>query len=285
MGDTLTAAVVAPSLTLPAPAKLNLFLHVTGRRADGYHLLESVFVPINLADTIRLTRRDDGVVRLVDPPPGLDEHNELCCRAARALQATTGCALGVDIQVSKRIPQGAGLGGGSSDAATALIALNRLWQTGFSRAQLQQLGLQLGADVPVFIFGQNAFAEGIGEELHAVALPPAWYVVLIPPVARMLLMLLFGVLTNFVSNNAAGVLGTPIAVALAQQLGLDPRPFVLAVLFGCNLCFATPMGYQTNLLVMSAAGYRFADFLRAGGPLFVLVWLALSLLIARNYGL
>lgn len=106
-----------------------------------------------------------------------------------------------------------------------------------------------------------------------------------PATIMMLLMLLFGVLTNFVSNNAAGVLGTPIAVALAQQLGLDPRPFVLAVLFGCNLCFATPMGYQTNLLVMSAAGYRFADFLRAGGPLFVLVWLALSLLIARNYGL
>jgi di/tricarboxylate transporter len=106
-----------------------------------------------------------------------------------------------------------------------------------------------------------------------------------PATVMMLLMLLFGILTNFVSNNAAGVLGTPIAVEVARLLGVDPQPFVLAVLFGCNLCFATPMGYQTNLLVMSAAGYRFGDFLRAGGPLFVLVWLTLSLLIARNYGL
>ena len=170
MGSAVTSASTTQSLTLPAPAKLNLFLHVTGRRADGYHLLESVFVPINLADTIRLTRRSDGVVRLVDPPPGLDEQNELCCRAARALQAATGCALGVDIQVSKRIPQGAGLGGGSSDAATTLLGLNQLWGLGQSREALQQVAASLGADVPFFVFGRPALARGVGERLLAVTM-------------------------------------------------------------------------------------------------------------------
>ncbi len=137
MGSAVTSASTTQSLTLPAPAKLNLFLHVTGRRADGYHLLESVFVPINLADTIRLTRRSDGVVRLVDPPPGLDEQNELCCRAARALQAATGCALGVDIHVSKCIPQGAGLGGGCRRRmmASPAIILTGGWHPGRQRAR------------------------------------------------------------------------------------------------------------------------------------------------------
>lgn len=168
------------SLTLPAPAKLNLFLHVTGRRADGYHLLESVFVPIDLADTVTLTRRDDGVVRLLEPPPGLDEATELCCRAARALRAATGRALGVDIRVDKRIPQGAGLGGGSSDAATTLLGLNQLWGLGQSREALQQVAATVGADVPFFVFGQPALARGIGERLLAVSLPVADYVVAFP---------------------------------------------------------------------------------------------------------
>ena len=180
MGSAVTSASTTQSLTLPAPAKLNLFLHVTGRRADGYHLLESVFVPINLADTIRLTRRSNGVVRLVDPPPGLDEQNELCCRAARALQAATGCALGVDIQVSKRIPQGAGLGGGSSDAATTLLGLNQLWGLGQSREALQQVAASLGADVPFFVFGRPALARGVGERLLAVTMPVTDYVLAFP---------------------------------------------------------------------------------------------------------
>lgn len=168
------------SLTLPAPAKLNLFLHVTGRREDGYHLLESVFVPISLADTVTLTRRDDGVIRLVDPPPGLDEVNELSCRAALALQEASDCRYGVDIRIKKRIPQGGGLGGGSSDAATTLLGLNRLWQLGRDRASLQALGATLGADVPFFVFGKPALASGTGERLLAVSMPVSDYVVAFP---------------------------------------------------------------------------------------------------------
>lgn len=170
----------APSLRLPAPAKLNLFLHVTGRRADGYHLLESVFVPITLADTVTLTRRDDGVIRLIDAPDGLDPATELSCRAALALQQVTGCRFGVDIRIHKRIPQGAGLGGGSSDAATALLGLNRLWKLDRARADLLALAVPLGADVPFFIFGQPALAHGIGERLLPLSLPLADYVVAFP---------------------------------------------------------------------------------------------------------
>ena len=177
------SAVNPTRLACPAPAKLNLFLHVTGRRPDGYHLLQTVFRFIDFADTLQFDLRADGQVVHGNPLPGVPAESDLVVRAARLLQQASGCRHGVTLRIDKRLPMGGGLGGGSSDAATALIALNRLWQTGFSRAQLQQLGLQLGADVPVFIFGQNAFAEGIGEELHAVALPPAWYVVLIPPVA------------------------------------------------------------------------------------------------------
>ncbi len=169
-----------PTLTLPAPAKLNLFLHVTGRRDDGYHLLGSVFVPINLADTVTLTRRDDGVIRLVDAPPGLNEHNELSCRAALTLQQATNSRFGVDIHLGKQIPQGAGLGGGSSDAATTLLGLNRLWALKLDRASLQSLGATLGADVPFFVFGQPALARGIGERLLSVSLPVSDYVIAFP---------------------------------------------------------------------------------------------------------
>ncbi|MBL8309274.1 MAG: 4-(cytidine 5'-diphospho)-2-C-methyl-D-erythritol kinase [Burkholderiales bacterium] len=167
-------------LVLPAPAKLNLFLHVTGRRADGYHLLESVFVPITLFDTVSLTRRDDGVVALLDAPDGLTAENDLACRAARALQSATHCRLGVDIRLQKRIPQGGGLGGGSSDAATTLFGLNRLWQLGLSRAELLALALPLGADVPFFIHGRAALARGIGEHLLTVTVPSCWAVVAFP---------------------------------------------------------------------------------------------------------
>ena len=171
------------SATFPAPAKLNLFLHVMGQRPDGYHLLQTVFRFIDYGDSLSFTIRDDGVVRRVNPLSGLDPERDLCVRAARLLQQETGCRQGADIVLEKHLPMGGGLGGGSSDAATTLLALNRLWNLNLSRQALQELGLRLGADVPVFVFGESAFAEGVGEKLQPVALPEAWYVVLVPPVA------------------------------------------------------------------------------------------------------
>jgi 4-diphosphocytidyl-2-C-methyl-D-erythritol kinase len=170
------------TLTCPAPAKLNLFLHVVGRRADGYHLLQTLFRFIDLNDTLHFTPREDGAVRRVNALDSVPQEQDLCVRAARLLQQETGTRLGVDIELEKRIPMGGGLGGGSSDAATTLLALNRLWGLGLSRERLMQLGLTLGADVPVFVFGDNAFAEGVGERLQPYSLPEAWYVVLCPPV-------------------------------------------------------------------------------------------------------
>lgn len=166
----------------PAPAKLNLFLHVVGRRADGYHLLQSVFRLIDRADTVHLQLRDDGRVVREGDLPGVAEDDDLTVRAARLLQAHVSDGAGVSIRLDKVLPLGGGLGGGSSDAATVLLALNRLWQANLPRETLQDLALQLGADVPVFVFGQTAFAEGIGEILHPATAPPAWYVVLMPPV-------------------------------------------------------------------------------------------------------
>lgn len=166
----------------PAPAKLNLFLHVTGRRADGYHLLQTVFRFVDRCDWLRFAPRNDGQIVLTTPIPGVPAESDLTFRAARLLQEFSGCKKGVDISLDKQLPMGGGLGGGSSDAATVLLALNHLWQTGLTRTALQTLGLQLGADVPVFIHGRNTFAEGIGETFTPVALPPAWYVVLEPPV-------------------------------------------------------------------------------------------------------
>jgi 4-diphosphocytidyl-2-C-methyl-D-erythritol kinase len=166
----------------PAPAKLNLFLHVVGRRADGYHLLQSVFRLIDRADTVYLELREDGRVVRESDLPGVAEEQDLTVRAARLLQAYAPEGVGVSIRLDKVLPLGGGLGGGSSDAATVLLALNRLWQVCLPRETLQELALQLGADVPVFVFGQSAFAEGVGEILHPVSVPPAWYVVLVPPV-------------------------------------------------------------------------------------------------------
>lgn len=165
---------------VPAPAKLNLFLHVIGRRADGYHLLQTVFRFIDLADTLHFTRRDDGQVRRTTPLPGVPSEQCLTVRAALALQRASGSRYGVDIELEKRIPSGGGLGGGSSDAASVLLALNRLWGAGLSRRELMTLALSLGADVPVFVFGRNAFAEGIGEDLRALELPMRWYVLVEP---------------------------------------------------------------------------------------------------------
>lgn len=167
---------------LPAPAKLNLFLHVTGRRNDGYHLLETVFDLIDIGDSLTLRLRDDGALIRRDTLPGVTPDQDLTVRAARLLAEETGCRLGVDIAIDKRIPMGAGLGGGSSDAATMLLGLNRLWQLGLTRRQLMRLAVRLGADVPVFVFGRTAYATGIGEKLQALPLPPAVHVIVVPPV-------------------------------------------------------------------------------------------------------
>ena len=170
----------------PAPAKLNLFLHVVGRRPDAYHLLQTVFRFLDFCDELRFSPRTDGQVVLATPLPGVAPESDLTVRAARLLQAEAVArgakSPGVTIALNKRLPMGGGLGGGSSDAATVLLALNHLWQLGISRRCLQDIGLALGADVPVFIFGQNAFAEGVGEELQALDLPDAFYLVLEPPV-------------------------------------------------------------------------------------------------------
>lgn len=165
-----------------APAKLNLFLHITGRRPDGYHALQSVFQLLDWGDRLHFTLRDDGKVSRVTDVPGVPEESDLVVRAASLLKAHAGATLGVDIEIDKRLPMGAGLGGGSSDAATTLLALNRLWRLDLPRTTLQSLAVKLGADVPFFVFGKNAFAEGIGEALQAVELPARWFLVVTPRV-------------------------------------------------------------------------------------------------------
>ncbi len=169
-------------LTYPAPAKLNLFLHVVGQKTDGYHLLQTVFRLLDFSDELSFKLRDDGLIKLTTPTVGVPEAQNLCVRAAKSLQDKSGIHKGVDIALKKKIPMGGGLGGGSSNAATTLMALNQLWGLNWEKDVLLKLGLQLGADVPVFVFGKNAFAEGVGEQLSAVKLPEAWYLVLVPPV-------------------------------------------------------------------------------------------------------
>jgi len=170
--------------TFLAPAKINLFLHITGQRDDGYHTLQSIFLFLDFYDKIQLTVTDNGQITrssLIDNVPA---EQDLCVRAAKALQHATGCKLGVDITLEKQIPMGGGLGGGSSDAATILLALNKLWHLNLDRARLMEIGLKLGADVPVFIFGQTAWAEGVGEQLTAINLPKIFeeqYFVVITP--------------------------------------------------------------------------------------------------------
>jgi len=171
------------SISWPAPAKLNLFLHIVGRRPDGYHLLQSVFQLLDIGDELRFRIPGDGrLVRDYDLP-GVSEKDDLVMRAARALETRCGKELGASIRLLKRLPAGGGLGGGSSDAATTLVALNHLWGCGLSIAELAAIGEELGADVPVFVYGHSAWAEGVGERLEAVDLPPRWYVVLAPPVS------------------------------------------------------------------------------------------------------
>lgn len=179
--NALPQSPAAPAeLTLPAPAKLNLFLHINGRRPDGYHLLQTVFQFLDRADLLHFRRRDDGIVTLFPELPGVPSEANLVVRAARLLQAETGCRLGADIRLDKVLPMGGGIGGGSSDAATTLLALDRLWQLNLGEDRLAALGLTLGADVPVFVRGRAAFAEGVGEALQPVDIPEPWYLVLTP---------------------------------------------------------------------------------------------------------
>ena len=170
------------TLVVPAPAKVNLFLHVTGRRDDGYHLIESLFALVDLADTVTLARRDDRAIVRARVVPGVAEHTDLAMRAAFALREATGTPFGASIAVEKRIPMGGGLGGGSSDAASVLLGLNRLWGLGLSRAELAGIGVTLGADVPFFVHGENAIVRGIGEVIAPVSLPRQWLALALPAV-------------------------------------------------------------------------------------------------------
>jgi 4-diphosphocytidyl-2-C-methyl-D-erythritol kinase len=179
----VSAAAISGAAWL-APAKLNLMLHIVGRRADGYHELQTVFQLIDLCDRIEITVRDDGRITRPKGPPGVPESDDLVVRAAVALKAATGTSLGAEIVVQKCIPVGGGLGGGSSDAATTLVALNQLWKTGLDSTDIAAIGVKLGADVPVFVAGRSAWAEGVGERLTPAALDlDSWYVVIFPGVS------------------------------------------------------------------------------------------------------
>jgi 4-diphosphocytidyl-2-C-methyl-D-erythritol kinase len=169
------------SFTLPAPAKLNLFLHITGQRDDGYHELQTLFQMLDFGDQLTFSGGDSGSDITISPAiPGVALEDNLIFRAGQLIRQKTGCNLGAHIELKKRLPMGGGLGGGSSDAATALVGLNRLWNTNLSIDELTQLGCQLGADVPVFVLGKTAWAEGIGEKLTPVELPKIWFLVVIP---------------------------------------------------------------------------------------------------------
>lgn len=169
-------------LTLPAPAKLNLMLHIVGRRADGYHELQTLFQFLDYGDELGFAMREDGEIRLHTEIPGVPHDSNLIVKAARRLQQQSGCPLGADIWLDKRLPMGGGIGGGSSDAATTLLGLNRLWRLGWDEDRLAELGLALGADVPVFVRGRAAFAEGVGERLQPVELSEPWFLVVAPQV-------------------------------------------------------------------------------------------------------
>jgi len=171
------------TLTLPAPAKLNLMLHILGRRDDGYHELQTLFQFLDYGDELNFSLRDDGQIRLHTDLPGVDHDSNLIVRAARLLQRESGCTLGADIGLTKRLPMGGGIGGGSSDAATTLVGLDHLWRLDLGEDRLAQLGLALGADVPVFVRGRAAFAEGVGERLQPVDLEEPWFLVLAPQVS------------------------------------------------------------------------------------------------------
>ncbi len=183
MPSLMPSLMIEQSTCWPAPAKLNLFLHVTGKRPDGYHELQTIFQLLDWGDELIIEARSDGLISRTNEIPGIAAESDLSIRAAHLLQRETACRLGANIGLIKQIPAGAGLGGGSSDAATVLHVLNRLWDCGLSRSDLADLGIRLGADVPVFIHGMSAWAEGIGEMLHEVVLEESWYVLIFPGIA------------------------------------------------------------------------------------------------------
>jgi len=179
---TQTPANEPLNFSWPAPAKLNLFLHITGRRDDGYHLLQTAFQFVDYGDQLQFEVTNDASITRISELNGVACDDDLVVKAAKLLQKYTRSELGCNIQLDKRLPMGGGLGGGSSDAATTLVALNKLWQTQLNQQELAQLGLQLGADVPIFIFGQSAWAEGIGEKLTPITVDEPWYLIISPPV-------------------------------------------------------------------------------------------------------
>ena len=216
---------------VPAPAKLNLFLHVVGRRPDGYHLLESVFVLIDWADTLHFEHRSDGALRRHDLGEALPAE-DLCLRAARVLQAASGTTAGADISIFKQVPSGAGMGGGSSDAATVLLALNQLWGLHWPRERLLPLAATLGADVPFFVFGRNALVQGIGEQLSAIEVPPHLYAVVKPaaslPTADIFTSPLLkrdsasAILTGSLVSEALTWLAGPVRDARSGEVAIPP---------------------------------------------------------------
>ncbi|HXD07351.1 MAG TPA: 4-(cytidine 5'-diphospho)-2-C-methyl-D-erythritol kinase [Burkholderiaceae bacterium] len=220
---------------LAAPAKLNLFLHVTGRRDDGYHLLQSVFVLIDWCDQLHIERREDARIARHDLTVALPE-DDLCIKAARALQSASGTSMGADIHIEKRVPWGAGLGGGSSDAATTLLALNRLWGLNWSRERLAQIALTLGADVPFFIGGRNAWVEGIGERLTPIDVPARWWAVLKPAVV---------VPTSAIFASRDLVRDTPPAILF--DFLADPARLLKPGSFGRNDLQPPAMAYSSEV--------------------------------------
>lgn len=253
----------------PAPAKLNLFLQITGRRADGYHLLQSVFRLLAWGDTVYLRPRGDGRIgRVGSSVPGVAEADDLLVRAAKLLQSEANTGQGVDIGVEKRIPAGGGFGGGSSDAATVLVVLNHLWRTGLTVEQLARLGLRLGADVPVFVHGDNAWAEGIGERLTPITLPPAWYVLVDPgihvPTAELFRapdltrQAAAAKMSDFVSGNLLGnafepVLRRrePVIEAVFERLAHIGRPRLTGSGSGCFVEFGERAAAEAALAGLS----------------------------------
>ncbi|HSX64921.1 MAG TPA: 4-(cytidine 5'-diphospho)-2-C-methyl-D-erythritol kinase [Pseudoxanthomonas sp.] len=253
----------------PAPAKLNLFLQIVGRRADGYHLLQTVFRLLDWGDTVYLRPRSDGVIARVGASvPGVAAEQDLLVRAAKVLKKATDSPLGADIAVEKRIPAGGGFGGGSSDAATVLVALNRLWGLLLDAPALAKLGLGLGADVPVFAHGDNAWAEGVGEELTPLELPPAWYVLVDPgihvPTAELFRapdltrQAAAAKISDFVSGNLLGNAFEPVlrrrepAIEAAfQALARIGKPRLTGSGSGCFVEFADRASAEAGLAKLS----------------------------------
>lgn len=244
----MNPAVPAAAQAFPAPAKLNLDLRIIGRRPDGYHLLESIFCLVDLCDTLHLLPRSDGRIVLHNPADGSAPEHDLCHRAAALLKSVSGSPFGADIWLEKRIPMGGGMGGGSSDAATVLIALNRLWNCGLSRQALTELGLRLGTDVPFFIFGRNAFVRGIGEQLTPFDIPPQHYLV-VKPDAHVSTATVFSH-KNLTRNSEASIM--PSFQSL-QPFRNDMQAVVLAEYAEVQRVYGMLQTYGTPLMTGSGA--------------------------------